>query len=196
MICKYFGTYRCLCQRVWYTRIESGPIQLRCHSGPARAHHVWKAYMDNFTCHQQRSSSRFHEFCQLLLYSRIQSTMTPSYWPWLQMPRCHHSAMALRIMDNSYTRQLVTKTNRTQDNSYSRQLLPKTTGTQDNSYPGHLVPKTTRTQTQGNSCSKRLEPKTTRTQDRSYPKQLVFCRLVKNLKKGSKVHIRFWHFFL
>ena len=49
-------------------------------------------------------------------------------------------------MDNSYPRQLVPKTIRTQDNSYPRRLIPKTTRTQDNSYPRRLVPRTTRTQ--------------------------------------------------
>ena len=68
-----------------------------------------------------------------------------------------------RIMDNSYPRQLVPKTTRTQGISYPRQLVPKTTRTQDNSYPIRLVPKTTRTQ--DNSYSHRA----TRTQDNSYP---------------------------
>ena len=51
----------------------------------------------------------------------------------------------LRDLDNSYPRQLVPRTTRTQDNSYPGQLVPKTTRTQDNSYTRQLVPKTTRT---------------------------------------------------
>ena len=64
-------------------------------------------------------------------------------------------------MDNSYPRQLVPRTTRTQDNSYSGQLVPKTTRTQDNSYPRRLVPRTTRTQ--DNSYPRQLVPRTTRT---------------------------------
>ena len=45
-----------------------------------------------------------------------------------------------RDLDNSYPRQLVPRTTRTQDNSYPGQLVPKTTRTQDNSCPGQLVP--------------------------------------------------------
>ena len=60
-----------------------------------------------------------------------------------------------RDLDNSYPRQLVPKTTRTQDNSYPRQLVPKKTRTQDNSYPWQFV----------------LKP--TRTQDNLYPRQLV-----------------------
>ena len=51
-----------------------------------------------------------------------------------------------RDLDNSYQRQLVPRTARTQDNSYPVQLVPKSTRTQAKSYRGHLVPRTTRTQ--------------------------------------------------
>ena len=74
-------------------------------------------------------------------------------------------------MDNSYPRQLIPRTTRTQDNPYPGQLVPKTTRTQDNSYPWQLVPKTTRTQ--DNSYPRQFLPKTTCTQDNSYPRQLV-----------------------
>ena len=74
-------------------------------------------------------------------------------------------------LDNSYSRQLVPRTTRTQDNSYPRQHVPKTTRTQENSYPGQLVPKTTRTQ--DNTYPRQLVPRITRTQDNSYPRQLV-----------------------
>ena len=43
-----------------------------------------------------------------------------------------------RDLINSYPRQLVPRTTRTQDNSLPRQLVPRTTRTQDNSYPGQL----------------------------------------------------------
>ena len=84
-------------------------------------------------------------------------------------------------------------TTRTQDISYPRQLVPNTTRTRDKSYPRQWIPKTTRTKTLCNPCSNQLKPKTTRIQDQSYLKQLVFLRLVKNIKK-LKVHIWFWYF--
>ena len=107
---------------------------------------------------------------------------------WLSMPSFNHGWIPV-IMDNSYPRQLVPKTTRTQDNSYPRQLVLRTTRTQDNSYPRRLVPKTTRTQY--DSYPGRLVPKTTRTQDNSYPgrvlwsypKELVVFQLAK-LKQG------------
>ena len=77
----------------------------------------------------------------------------------------------IRTQGNSYPGQLVPKTTRTQDNSYPRQLVPRTTRTQYNSYPGQLVPRTTRTQY--NSYPGQLVPRTTRTLDNSYPGQLV-----------------------
>ena len=42
-------------------------------------------------------------------------------------------------LDNSYPRQLVPRTTRTQDNSYPRQLVPRTTRNPDNSYPGQFL---------------------------------------------------------
>ena len=69
--------------------------------------------------------------------------------------KCNRFGSLVGIMDNSYPRQLVPRTTRTQDNSYPGQLVPKTTRTQDDSYPRQVV------------------PKTTRTQDSSYPGQLV-----------------------
>ena len=77
----------------------------------------------------------------------------------LVFPFQHFSAFP--GLDNSYPRQLVPRTTRTQDNSYPRQLVPRTTRTQDNSYPRQLVPRTTRTQ--DNSYPRRLVPRTTRT---------------------------------
>ena len=69
-------------------------------------------------------------------------------------------------LDNSYSRQLVPKTTRTQNNSYPRQLVSRTSRTQDNTCPKQLVPNTARTVTHNEVVSDRghVVSKTTRIQ--------------------------------
>ena len=90
---------------------------------------------------------------------------------WQKRNNRNTSYVFWRDLDNSYPRQLVPRTIRTQDDSYPGQLVPKSTRAQVNSYPRQLVPGTTRTQ--DNSYLGHRVPRPTRTHDNSYPRQLV-----------------------